>query len=313
MTSNFPLVSIIVPAYNSAEFLIECLQSLLDQTYPKVEVILVDDGSTDDTARLVKEQFPRVKYRWQPNSGTCSSPRNTGALLAEGEFFAFFDADDVMLPGCIEAHIEAMRLREDVGLSLVNYQNFESTDGSDLGPSHFDTCTELRQATRLGADVSAAVLDGVTARSILAEENFSIASGTLVRRGVFENLGGYDRSLRASEDVDLVFRAASMVSLAVSWPVGFRRRMHSANMSRQVARILQAKITSRTRWLESEQDSQVRSRLRGTLSELSHSVANSRGWFSRGERAKALVSSISYARRVHVGHVKALVKLAIGR
>jgi glycosyltransferase involved in cell wall biosynthesis len=148
-----PLLSVIIPAYNAAHFLPECLLSLQNQEYNHFEVILVDDGSTDDTADLVRQNHPWVQYFWQPNSGACSSPRNTGASRAGGELLAFFDADDVMEPGCLSTHVQALSACPSAGLSLVNYQNYDGKTGHRLGPTHFETCPRLLQRDGLGQDL----------------------------------------------------------------------------------------------------------------------------------------------------------------
>jgi glycosyltransferase involved in cell wall biosynthesis len=92
-----PLISIVIPCYNYASYLSEAIQSGLDQTYQPIEVIVVDDGSTDDTAKVAKSFAPKVRYHYQDNAGP-SAARNTGAGLAKGNYIVFLDADDVLKP-----------------------------------------------------------------------------------------------------------------------------------------------------------------------------------------------------------------------
>ncbi|MDF5726195.1 MAG: glycosyltransferase family A protein [Rhizonema sp. PD37] len=87
---NFPLVSVIIPAYNYAKYLAETLDSAFAQTYRPLEVIVMDDGSTDYTAEIVRA-YPDVRYFYQENQGV-SIARNVGIAAAEGEFIAFLDA-----------------------------------------------------------------------------------------------------------------------------------------------------------------------------------------------------------------------------
>jgi glycosyltransferase involved in cell wall biosynthesis len=98
LTSGWPLVSVVVPVFNAERYIVECLQSILDQDYPALQVIVVDDGSTDGTAALVQQRFGnRITYRRQPNSGSAVA-RNLGVELAEGAFIAFNDSDDLWAP-----------------------------------------------------------------------------------------------------------------------------------------------------------------------------------------------------------------------
>ncbi len=88
------LISVIVPAYNAEQYIAQCIDNLLCQTYKNLEIIVVDDGSTDNTSRVL-QQYPKVKYIYQPNSGV-SVARNAGIEAASGEFIHFMDADDLL-------------------------------------------------------------------------------------------------------------------------------------------------------------------------------------------------------------------------
>lgn len=94
---NEPLVSVIIPTYNCARYLEEAIDSALAQTYPRVEVVVVDDGSTDNTEAVVRSYGPRVRYVHQANAGTPSA-RNTGVAASTGELIALLDHDDRWLP-----------------------------------------------------------------------------------------------------------------------------------------------------------------------------------------------------------------------
>lgn len=78
------LVTVIVPAYNASDYISETVQSIINQTYTNMEIIVVDDGSTDDTKEIIKSFGPKVNYIYQKNSGSCASPRNTGLRHARG-------------------------------------------------------------------------------------------------------------------------------------------------------------------------------------------------------------------------------------
>src|SRR5262245_23003010 len=92
-----PLISVIIPTYNSARFVIDAVESALAQSYPSLEVIVVDDGSSDDTQERLGPWEGRIKYFYQPNSGPAKA-RNRGIKEARGDLIAFLDADDQWLP-----------------------------------------------------------------------------------------------------------------------------------------------------------------------------------------------------------------------
>lgn len=105
-TSSNKLVSVVIPAYNYGRYIGECIDSVLNQTYKNIEIIVVDDESTDNT-KDVCEQYPTVKYIWQKNKGL-SGARNTGITQAKGEYITCLDADDKLLPGAVEEHVGLM-------------------------------------------------------------------------------------------------------------------------------------------------------------------------------------------------------------
>jgi glycosyltransferase involved in cell wall biosynthesis len=113
-----PHVSVIVPAYNAANTLVETLQSVLQQTYHDFEILVVDDGSTDATATVVESFGPKVRYVRQDNAGV-SGARNTGASMTSGDLLAFLDADDLWAPNKLERQIALLRQRPDVGVTYV--------------------------------------------------------------------------------------------------------------------------------------------------------------------------------------------------
>ena len=92
-TESSPLITTIIPAYNVEEYVINAIQSVLDQSYKNVELIIVNDGSTDNTEQIIKENYPSINLITQKNKGL-SGARNTGIENSKGEYIAFLDADD---------------------------------------------------------------------------------------------------------------------------------------------------------------------------------------------------------------------------
>ena len=117
------LISTIVPVYNGDRYLRETLDSILSQTYRPLEIIVIDDGSNDGTGRVVAEYGERVRYVWQTNAGETAA-RNRGLALAQGEFVAFLDADDLWHPEKLVRQMARFRERAELDLSFTCFQNF---------------------------------------------------------------------------------------------------------------------------------------------------------------------------------------------
>jgi glycosyltransferase involved in cell wall biosynthesis len=124
-------VSVIIPCYNQGRFLAEALQSVLDQDYPDKEIIIVNDGSTDETRQVAARFEKFITYIEQPNLGAASA-RNAGIRRAQGEYIAFLDADDVCLPGRLSLEVDILEQRPEVGLVATDAYLIDSS-GKILG------------------------------------------------------------------------------------------------------------------------------------------------------------------------------------
>src|SRR5215469_3696643 len=136
--SDTELVTVIVPTYNMAHYLPQSVQSALGQSYANLEVQIVDDGSTDETAAVVRrwERDPRVRVHRQVNSGL-SAARNSGISLARGEFVALLDADDVWMPDKLARQMPLFRGQPEVGVVYSDYQMVDdSGEALRQNPSH---------------------------------------------------------------------------------------------------------------------------------------------------------------------------------
>jgi glycosyltransferase involved in cell wall biosynthesis len=210
-----PLVSVVVPAFDAAETLPETLGSVCDQTYRNLDIIVVDDGSTDNTAAIVErhmKQEPRLRLVRQHNGGVASA-RNAGIGAAAGDFVAFIDADDLWHPTKIAKQM-ALLLSACSTMALV-YAPFRLIDanGRVLSSQH-----------RIG-------VDGWVLYRHLHVNLVGNGSAILVRKAVLQELGGFDTSLRAAhaegcEDLLLQLRIATRYQFGEvpEYLVGYRRR-----------------------------------------------------------------------------------------
>ncbi len=204
------LVSVIVPCYNAAEFLEEALRSALAQSYHEVEVLVVDDGSTDNSAEIAR-RFP-VRYIRQENRGL-SEARNTGIRESKGSYLVFLDADDRLKPRAIETGLGALALRPDCALTVGDHV-FIAPDSSYLA----DSVKERHLHSHYEA---------------LLRSNFiEMISSVLFRRSIFDEVGGFDATLRVAEDYELYLRIAREWPICCHPVIVAEYRMHGTNTSR---------------------------------------------------------------------------------
>ena len=136
MTDN-PLISCIVPVFNGERYLAETLDSVMGQSYRPLEIILVDDGSTDGTAAIAERYGERVTHLRQENAGPAAA-RNFGLGAATGQFVAFLDADDLWHASKLNRQMERFRTQPEIDLSLVHMKAFRSPELATQEPSFHD-------------------------------------------------------------------------------------------------------------------------------------------------------------------------------
>lgn len=186
-------VSVVIPAYNSAAMVCDAVDSILGQTVPPAEVIVIDDGSSDDTAERVGAYGDRVLYRRQANAGP-SAARNHGVSLCAGPLVAFLDADDVWHPRKLELQMRHMEGERDLGL---------------LATDHFDwPAAAFPEAPTATAPVSPVTWEQLVIKATI------LTSSILVRRDVLARAGEFDSSLCGPEDRDMFLRLAEVTRLA---------------------------------------------------------------------------------------------------
>ena len=206
-----PLVSVVVVCYNQAHYLAEAIESATAQGYPSVEILVVDDGSTDDTAK-VAAGFAAVRYIHQRNRGLAAA-RNTGLRLSTGQYILFLDADDKLLPDAVQAGIECFREFPDSAFVSGRYRNIFS-DGSPAP-------TGAPQV--VGSDHYGHLLEG---------NYIGMHAAVLYRREIIEAAGGFRESLRACEDYELYLRIARRWPVRAHQALTAEYRQHDTNMSK---------------------------------------------------------------------------------
>ncbi len=201
-----PLVSVIVPVYNGAQFIGKAIESVLVQNYDPLEIIIVDDGSTDETANIVKS-YNNMRYIYQPNQGVATA-RNTGINSSRGKLIAFLDADDCWAPNKLNIQVDCLLKHPHIGCTLGRQKNF-------LEP---------------GTEKPFWLME-----KHLLKDHDGFLPTALIRRDIFDKVGLFNPDYKISEDVEWFSRVKdASVPVMVVPEIVLYRRIHDTNLSYQL-------------------------------------------------------------------------------
>lgn len=227
MGEHLPRVSVIMPAYNARQYITEAISSVLDQDYPHLELIVVDDGSSDGTPELAEGFGSRVRVVRQANAGPAAA-RNKGVSVARGEYIAFLDADDAWLPGKLSSQVAYLDVHSDIGLVYGDFRRWISQpDGSFLPPPPI--------LETPGVPVVLAYSGWIYSQLLLSNVVHIITA--LVRREALIQVCGFDESLITGEDYDLWLRLSRVMKMVKLNRTCAYYRIHSrstTNVPREV-------------------------------------------------------------------------------
>jgi glycosyltransferase involved in cell wall biosynthesis len=220
------VVSVIIPCYKQAQFLKEAIDSVLVQTYPRFEIIVVDDGSPDNISAIL-EGYTQVKYIKQANQGAAIA-RNTGIKNSCGHYLIFLDADDRLLPGAILSGVDF--LADNPAHAFVTGQvTIIDTNGIVVDTPAQPTVEKDHYQT-------------------LLRSNYIWTPGVVMyRRSVFENQRGFDPTAGGSADYELNIRLARFFAVGCHGKVVLEYRQHQTNMSSNLAYMLKSGVSVRRR------------------------------------------------------------------
>lgn len=206
-----PKVSVIIPTYNRAAYIIRTLDSVFAQTFTDYEVIVIDDGSTDNTSEVLKPCLDRITCIRKVNGGQ-GSARNAGISMAKGEYIAFLDSDDLWLPAKLETQVRFMDDHPEYGMT-------------------FAACEVIDDAGNVIGDWDRPV--DFTFDAILLRGNFIMIPTVIVRNEVFDQVGLFDeaRDLISVEDYDMWLRIGLRYRIGFVDAILAMYRFHSGNIS----------------------------------------------------------------------------------
>jgi glycosyltransferase involved in cell wall biosynthesis len=223
-------VSVVIPCYNYGRFLACAIESVLAQRYTDFELIVVDDGSTDDTS-AVAAQYPDVRCLRQRNLGE-SEARNRGAGLAGGEFLLFLDADDELTPDAIRTSVQCLREQADCAYVYGHQQLIDSSGlvitTNPERSAMFQTC--LREADAY-------------AYMLRVHNPLRAPGAILYRSDVVRRVGGFAPEFRAGADLDLNFRITREHPICCNDRIVLKTRLHDANATLNWSMMLQGAVT----------------------------------------------------------------------
>lgn len=258
-------VSVVIPTYNCSKFITEAIDSVLNQTYKDLEIIVVDDGSTDKTKEVLKAFIDRksIYYVYQENKGP-GAARNTGIKAAQGEYIAFLDADDQWFRDKLRLQLEYLG---------KNSQN--AFIYTDLMEMHND---QIIYRSRLKEGGYKHVAEGWIYDNLL-KESFVFAQTVIVKREILNEVGMFDEGLRIAEDRDLWLRVGEKYQIGFMDEVLTIRRKHDSN------------LTNKTELYISSQIKMFEKHLKRRMGDLEHKKLKStriirkklqNGWFDLG-------------------------------
>ena len=216
------LVSVIIPCYNQAHFLSEAIESVLAQTHPSFEIIVIDDGSTDNTSE-VAARFPSVRCIRQQNQGLPAA-RNSGLRAARGSYLVFLDSDDRLLPEAHETGLKYLLDHPECAFASGHYRLIDAAG----------KIVETNPQPRIDEDHYLALL----------QNNYiTVPASVMYRREIFDEVGPFDTSLKSSEDYELYLRIARAHPVYCHGQLVAEYRQHGSNMSSNSERMLKATLT----------------------------------------------------------------------
>ena len=271
-------VTVVIPTYNRAQWLPETVSTVLNQSHRALEVLIVDDGSTDATREVCARFPPPVRYLWQANAGV-SAARNLALREAKGDFIALLDSDDLWEPTKLEVQLALHQAFPEIGWSTADHLTI-GLDGalvpgqqgfgrdfalfSDLGerPEEFFSRWFTRTEVEAGGRRQSVFYGD--AYSPLFCGNFIAPSGVLLRREVVDHVGGFDEAWRLAEETEFFHRVAAVAPLGIVMTPLFRYRVgHQVRLvaSENIVRLIENAI------LSGEQAARIRGPLSGATLE----------------------------------------------
>lgn len=243
-------ISVIIPNYNCKTFLNACIDSIDRQALDNIEIIIIDDASTDgsqDFLTALAEKRDDLTILFEHSVGP-GKARNIGAQAAQGEYLAFLDADDIWASQKLAKQKAFLQTNPEVVLSFTNYQHINENDGHAIIPC-FDYWPEFQAHVNCGGNTSEyRILPNAT--SALFKENVIGTSSVLCRRDAFINVSGFDTELPSASDWDLWLKLSEVGEVAFTTDIAMFYLMRAGSVSSNIPKRIEAIKTIAGRHLD---------------------------------------------------------------
>jgi glycosyltransferase involved in cell wall biosynthesis len=232
-------VSVIIPTYNRARYIAECIDSVLAQTRSPSEILIVDDGSTDNTKDVVSAyKDPRIRYLITPHGGVAAA-RNRGLALSSGEYLAFLDSDDVWLDTMLERQLEMLAQDDSLMCCFTNFARVMDNPRRIIN-EQFTFCSEFAHIKDRLRNVNGGfVLDGDAFTTFIQFHEFPAYLQCLVFRRSFISDMRMNESLHIGSDTEFIMRAFVRGKVAVLWQVLVEIRRHQSNITNESGMLIE--------------------------------------------------------------------------
>ena len=208
------LISVIIPTYNSDKYICEAIDSVFNQSYSDYEIIVIDDGSTDNTKTIIQNKYASIRYHYVENNGVAAA-RNLGILMAQGEFIAFLDADDKWLPTKLEKQITCFQNDDKLGMVFTENSFFND-----------------RGVTKGRVNKRDSLMQGDIVRNIFLK-SYVATPTVMVRKSVFEAVGLFEEELVVAEDDNMWMRIGMKYSIELIDETLAQCRITDGSLSRK--------------------------------------------------------------------------------
>jgi glycosyltransferase involved in cell wall biosynthesis len=266
-----PKVSVIIPTYNNARHISDAIDSVLEQTVHDIEILIIDDGSVDNTKEILKKYSSRIKYIYQENKGV-SAARNRGIKEARGKYVAFLDADDIWFPSKTDRQLSLFERNRHVGL-VSAFMDTIDENGLPLG--------QKKPGKKPGSRYETAIVNGSPAPSTF-----------MVKRECFDMVGLFDENISIFEDLDIYIRIAERYAIVVMDEILGSYRVHSSNTTKNDYGLYINQVNLAMKWISRSPTDAIRGVLRDRIKKYSVLVAKES--LKNGKILRSLKYSLTY-------------------
>jgi len=304
-------VSIVIPTYNSGQYISDTLESVFKQTYKNIEIILVDDGSTDNTKEVIQPYLKNIVYISQKNSGGPAKPRNVGIEHSTSNFVSFLDADDIFEPDKIEKSIELFKLKPSLGMVFNNFEKIDVESKKNRG-KHIDENSSIWHLDIEQISKNMHRIKGESAFEELLKINFIGTSGVVVRKDVFKTVGDFDEAvtLGGLEDRDMWIKIAKSYDIGYVDKVMHTYYIRDGSVSRRPVESSLAKIMVIKRYTNENLPNKTKKILKKNISKWYSDIGKHYS-IQRQRKSAYIYYFKSFLNRVNLRAIKGIIKTTI--